>query len=109
MARKIKQAEVVVETVAVVADVAEVLAETNVQVAENTEVQTEVVAKVVKAEVGRTIFAEELAKGTLVRKNVINRLVSEAGLTAKGAATYFQNMKNKAGLVVHKVKEEVAA
>jgi hypothetical protein len=105
MARKTNKA-VVVE---VVANVAEVLAETNVQVAENTEVQTEVVAKVTKADIGRTIFNESLATGNLVRKDVIARLVAEAGLTKAGAATYFQNMKNKAGLVVHKTKEEVTA
>lgn len=33
------------------------------------------------------------------RKDIINRLVSECGLTVNGAATYLQNMKKKAGLV----------
>lgn len=55
-----------------------------------------------KAEIGRTIFEEELKNG-LVRKTVINRLMTEALLTKNGASTYFQNMKNKAGLVNHKV------
>lgn len=55
-----------------------------------------------KADIGRTIFNEELENG-LVRKTVINRLINEALLTKNGASTYFQNMKNKAGLVNHKV------
>lgn len=85
--------------------VAEVLAAAQTQLVET----VEVVAKVTKADTGRTIFNEELATGTLVRKNVIDRLMKEAGLTKAGAATYFQNMKNKAGLVVHKAKEVAAA
>lgn len=36
------------------------------------------------------------------RKDIINRLISEAGLTQNGAATYLQNMKKKAGLVASK-------
>ncbi len=56
-----------------------------------------------KADIGRTIFEEELKNG-LVRKTVINRLINEALLTKNGASTYFQNMKNKAGLVNHKPK-----
>ena len=52
-----------------------------------------------KAAMGREIFDAELATGQLIRKNVINRLMKEAGLTKAGAATYFQNMKKKAGLV----------
>lgn len=36
------------------------------------------------------------------RKDIINRLISECGLTQNGAATYLQNMKKKAGLVVSK-------
>jgi hypothetical protein len=51
-----------------------------------------------KADIGRTIFEEELQNG-LVRKTVINRLMTEALLTKNGASTYFQNMKKKAGLV----------
>lgn len=54
--------------------------------------------KITKAEAGRIIFEEELKNG-LVRKVVINRLKNEAKLTKSGAATYFQNMKKKAGLV----------
>lgn len=36
------------------------------------------------------------------RKDIINRLMTECGLTQNGAATYLQNMKTKAGLVVKK-------
>lgn len=36
------------------------------------------------------------------RKDIINRLIGEAGLTQNGAATYLQNMKKKAGLVASK-------
>ncbi len=97
----------VVESVEVETPVAVVLEEATVQIEENTAVVAAVEHHVSKAELGRTIFNEELAKGTLVRKDVIKRLVSEAGLTAKGAATYYQNMKNKAGLVVHKTVETV--
>jgi hypothetical protein len=110
MARKTNKAVVVesVEVVTPVVEVAEVLEEATVQIEENTAVVAAVEHKVSKAEVGRTIFNEAVAAGPLVRKDVIARLVAEAGLTAKGAATYYQNMKNKAGLVVHKAKEEVA-
>lgn len=55
-----------------------------------------------KADVGRSIFEEELKNG-LVRKTTIDRLMKEALLTKAGAATYFQNMKKKAGLVNSKV------
>jgi hypothetical protein len=36
------------------------------------------------------------------RKDIIARLMKECGLTQNGAATYLQNMKTKAGLVVKK-------
>lgn len=41
-------------------------------------------------------------KSVPARKDIINRLITECGLTQNGAATYLQNMKTKAGLVVKK-------
>jgi hypothetical protein len=41
-------------------------------------------------------------KSVPARKDIIGRLMGEAGLTANGAATYLQNMKSKAGLVAKK-------
>lgn len=41
-------------------------------------------------------------KSVPARKDIINRLIAECGLTQNGAATYLQNMKTKAGLVVKK-------
>lgn len=41
-------------------------------------------------------------KSVPARKDIIARLQAEAGLTHAGAATYLQNMKAKAGLVVSK-------
>lgn len=38
-------------------------------------------------------------KSVPARKDIINRMVTEAGLTQAGAATYLQNFKDKAGLV----------
>ncbi len=93
----------VIEQPVVLQSVAEVLEQVTEQVEENTTVVATVETKLTKADIGRTIFNEELEKG-LVRKTVINRLINEALLTKNGAATYFQNMKNKAGLVNHKTK-----
>ena len=90
-------------TTETVAEVPAVVAATEEQLTTNTEVMAAAEVHVVKADLGRTIFAEELAKGPLVRKDVIARLVGEAGLTKAGAATYYQNMKKKAGLVVARV------
>lgn len=58
-----------------------------------------------KADKGRTVFNSYLKDGqlTAARKEVIMALRTQAGLTEKGAATYYQNMKKKAGLVVAKV------
>lgn len=86
-------------TTEVVSEVATVLAEATVQLAETATVVATTEHKLTKADTGRTIFNEELATGTLVRKTTIDRLMKEAGLTKAGAATYFQNMKKKAGLV----------
>ena len=99
---------------AVVAATPEVLGTVENTIESNDQVAAAVAVVVEsKASIGRRIFAKELAKeGGLVRKDVIARLVAEAGLTPKGAATYYQNNKNKAGLVNHKPKvvaEPVAA
>ena len=80
--------------------------DTLIEEVENTTINNNVVLQqnvsVSKASLGRIIFEEELKNG-LVRKNVIKRLMLEAGLTNNGAATYFQNMKKKAGLVQSRV------
>ena len=41
-------------------------------------------------------------KSTPARKDILDRMMKEAGLTANGAATYLQNFKTKAGLVAKK-------
>lgn len=54
-----------------------------------------------KAQVARAIFNQELeAKGPhgLVRKTIVDRFIAEAGLTEKGAPTYYQNFRKEAGL-----------
>ena len=88
--------ETIVETVANVLAGATTTTDTTQAVVTNTDIP------LTKAELGRAIFAEELQNG-LVRKVTIGRLMNEALLTKAGAATYFQNMKKKAGLVVAKV------
>jgi hypothetical protein len=61
-----------------------------------------------KADKAREIFLDcykdfhNDPKSVPARKDIIGRLVSEAGLTQNGAATYLQNMKSKAGLVAKK-------
>ena len=58
-----------------------------------------------KADKARAIFKECYAMPQVPqRKDIINRMVAEAGLTKAGAATYLQNMKTKAGLVVSRPK-----
>lgn len=53
-----------------------------------------------KADKARAIFSEAYAQTPVPqRKDIISRMVAEAGLTEKGAATYLQNFKKKAGLV----------
>ena len=61
-----------------------------------------------KADKARQIFNESYANPAAIpqRKDIIARMVNEAGLTKAGAATYLQNFKSKAGLVQ---KKEVAA
>lgn len=73
---------------------------------ENTnQVQIVIVKKdLTKADLARAVFNDCYKDLNQVpqRKDIINRLVSECGLTVNGAATYLQNMKTKAGLVVKK-------
>jgi hypothetical protein len=70
-----------------------------------TETALEVV-KVNKAALAKTVFEEELAKGELVRKDVLARFISEVGLTKAGANTYFQNFRKSHGLVAAKAEAE---
>lgn len=51
-----------------------------------------------KAAKAREIFSEMQTEGK-PRKDTIQRFVDEAGLTEKGAATYYQNFRKEAGLV----------
>jgi hypothetical protein len=90
----------VIEQPVVIPSVEDVLNQVTEQLTTSTEVVATVETKLTKADIGRTIFNEELPNG-LVRKTVIGRLIKEAQLTKAGAATYFQNMKKKAGLVKH--------
>ena len=72
---------------------------------ETTVTVTQTVAALTKADKARTIFKEAYSMSPVPqRKDIINRMVVEAGLTKAGAATYLQNMKTKAGLVVARVK-----
>lgn len=57
------------------------------------------VKAVSKAELARTIYAEEEAKGPLVRKDVITRFVAEAGCSKAQAQTYYQTIRKSKGLV----------
>lgn len=64
-----------------------------------------------KADKARKVFNEAYADPTKVpaRKDIIAKMVTEAGLTPKGAATYLQNFKSKAGLVVKKAAAPAVA
>lgn len=56
-----------------------------------------------KASIAKTIFEQELKNPAgLVRKTCIIRFMAEAGLTKPGANTYYQNLRDKFGLAVHK-------
>jgi hypothetical protein len=55
--------------------------------------------KITKASIARIIFEEEYAVG-LVRKVVLFRFMDEAGLTAAGANTYYNNLRKSYGLVL---------
>lgn len=72
---------------------------------ETTNVVATVAAVVSKASLARSIWDAELAAQTtsgvaMSRKAVVDRFVAEAGLTLKGARTYFQNFREKANMVV---------
>jgi hypothetical protein len=54
-----------------------------------------------KAEKARAIFGE---MQNSPRKDVVARFVTDAGLTEKGAATYYQNFRKEAGLVHNRVE-----
>lgn len=64
-----------------------------------TTVQTQ--AAVSKAAKAREIFNDMQGSP---RKDVVGKFVSEAGLTEKGAATYYQNFRKEAGLVQSRVE-----
>lgn len=96
------------KTSSVVETVIETVDKIDEQVVEN---EQTIVAAVVhvesKAAKTRTILARELAKvegdfSKLVRKDVIAAFKAEAGLTQAGAATYYQQLRDKAGFVNHK-------
>ncbi len=64
-------------------------------------------AKIIKSKIAEVIFVEAVNAGPLVRKEVVAKFmkaISEggAGLSIKGANTYFHNLKAKYGLVVAK-------
>lgn len=64
-----------------------------------TVVQTQVaVSKAAKA---REIFNDMQGSP---RKDVVGKFVAEAGLTEKGAATYYQNFRKEAGMVQSRVE-----
>lgn len=60
-----------------------------------------------KSKLAEAIFLAELAKQqetgvAMVRKDILKRFVAEAGCTDKGANTYYQNLREKHGLVAKK-------
>ena len=62
-----------------------------------------VVAVITKADKARAVFADCYPDGkttTMQRKDIIAKLIGDAGLTKAGAGTYLQNMKDKAGITV---------
>lgn len=72
---------------------------------ETTNVVATVAVVVSKASLARSIWDAELAAQTasgvaMSRKAIVDRFVAEAGLTLKGARTYFQNFREKANMVV---------
>ena len=88
---------------------AAVKSETQAVVPETTVTVTQTVVAATKADKARTIFKEAYSMSPVPqRKDIINRMVVEAGLTKAGAATYLQNMKTKAGLVVARPKSAPA-
>lgn len=66
-----------------------------------------VVGEVKKAAKARAIYDEMDAAAkannvALVRKNIINRFMTELPISKVGASTYLQNIKKAKGLIVHK-------
>ena len=61
-----------------------------------------------KADKARAIFAEMNGKEGVARKDVIAKIMIDCGLGKAAAATYYQNAKEKAGLVTKKVVAVVA-
>ena len=55
-----------------------------------------------KAQKARAIFAEKHGKEGVARKDVIAKIMIDCELSKPAAATYYQNAKEKAGLVVKK-------
>lgn len=77
--------------------------------ATNKEVIVNTAAVITKADKARVVFAEAYPDGkttTMQRKDIIAKLIVDAGLTKAGAGTYLQNFKSKAGIAV---KREVVA
>lgn len=54
-----------------------------------------------KAAKAREIFSEMAGSP---RKEVVQKFIEEAGLTEKGAATYYQNFRKEAGMVQSRVQ-----
>lgn len=64
------------------------------------------VAKVTKASIVSGIFAECLGLPEMpARKDILARIQTEAKLSAKGAATYLQNVKAKCGFIPSRIPE----
>ncbi len=53
-----------------------------------------------KADIARRVYDDFEAKNTpFVRKDVINAFMTVAGLSKKGASTYYQNIRRSKGLI----------
>ncbi len=109
MARKSNKTATLTSSVGVIDNsVVETVEQIDAQVVENIQVAAAVAVQVEsKAAKTRTILARELEKvegdfSKLVRKDVIAAFKAEAGLTQAGAATYYQQLRDKAGFVNHK-------
>ena len=57
-----------------------------------------------KAQKARAIFAEMHGKEGVARKDVIAKIMIDCELSKPAAATYYQNAKEKAGLVQRKAE-----
>lgn len=79
--------------------------QTAVEATTEVEPETEAAVKLSKAALAKSVFDEETCKAggvlKLVRKNVLQRFMAEVGLTKAGANTYYQNLRDKAGVVDH--------